>query len=230
VPLVPPHAQLGYPPPVLGGVARLLTITEASLALKLSNNTIRRRLKSGELAGQRIQTPQGYSWRVLVSDAPPMANGVAHHVPDPTTPPAAESPPQDAPDVAPAAGTHGQVPPGEGLVARLEAEVRRLEDHNRDLRAALDDTRTELDARRQETRALLTLLAQSRQALPAAPEPDARPADADGADGGTTGDERVPAASSTGTTEQVDQWAPAQEIPVGTTLSWWRRLGRWLTG
>jgi len=48
-----------------------VSIKEAAERLGVSADTIRRRLKSGELAGEREKTPQGFVWRVeLPQDAP----------------------------------------------------------------------------------------------------------------------------------------------------------------
>lgn len=51
--------------------AERVSIKEAAARLGVSPDTIRRRLKSGELAGERVKTPQGFVWRVaLPQDAP----------------------------------------------------------------------------------------------------------------------------------------------------------------
>ena len=46
-----------------------LTIKEAADRLDLSEVTIRRRLKHGHLSGEKVQTPQGYEWRVCLETA-----------------------------------------------------------------------------------------------------------------------------------------------------------------
>jgi hypothetical protein len=51
-------------------MARRLTVHEAAIALSMSPNTVRRKLKRGELRAEREETPQGYVWRVLVDDPP----------------------------------------------------------------------------------------------------------------------------------------------------------------
>jgi hypothetical protein len=49
----------------------LVTIAEAARRLRLSEYTIRRRLRTGELPGEQVPTPQGYVWMVEVDDEPP---------------------------------------------------------------------------------------------------------------------------------------------------------------
>ena len=46
-----------------------VTIPQAAQALDLSVITIRRRLKRGELRGQKVATAAGFEWRVLVPSA-----------------------------------------------------------------------------------------------------------------------------------------------------------------
>ena len=204
-------------------MTRLLTVPEAAVTLGISLNTVRRKLKTGELPGERITTPQGYAWRVLVADPPNTApEEPAEQVPAEVP---AEAPAAPAPTPSPAAA-----PASEGTVERLEAEVRRLENHNADLRTALDDARTELDARRREAQALLTLLARAREPQSAlALAGEAAPA------AGTSGAEEVPeeVPSTEGTDTQV---VTAQEVPAGEvpTLAerapWWRRAWVWFNG
>jgi len=49
-----------------------MTITEAAHALGVSTDTVRRRLKAGELAGRPEQTMHGFRWLVSLT---PMPNG-----------------------------------------------------------------------------------------------------------------------------------------------------------
>lgn len=60
-----PQARLG------AGMAELeyLTIAEAAERLGVAPDTVRRRLKRGELAGEKEQTAQGYVWRVALPKA-----------------------------------------------------------------------------------------------------------------------------------------------------------------
>lgn len=45
-----------------------VTIQEAAHKLGVAESTIRRRLRNGELEGQQLTTPQGYTWMVDLSD------------------------------------------------------------------------------------------------------------------------------------------------------------------
>ena len=50
----------------------LVSINEAAERLGVSVDTIRRRLKSGDLAGEKVKSAQGFAWRIeLPADAPP---------------------------------------------------------------------------------------------------------------------------------------------------------------
>jgi hypothetical protein len=51
-----------------------VTIAEAALRLGISEPTARRRVRSGELPGTQVRTPQGFTWMVdLPDDLPPEA-------------------------------------------------------------------------------------------------------------------------------------------------------------
>ena len=45
-----------------------VTIAEAAERLRLSERTIRRRVKTGELPGSQLSTPQGFVWMVDLPD------------------------------------------------------------------------------------------------------------------------------------------------------------------
>jgi hypothetical protein len=45
-----------------------VTIQEAAHKLGVAESTIRRRLRNGELEGQQMTTPQGYTWMVELSE------------------------------------------------------------------------------------------------------------------------------------------------------------------
>ncbi len=113
-------------------------IREAAARLGVSADTIRRRLKSGELAGQKERTPQGFTWLVEV----PFTIGPPPH-PDasPELPPAA--PPADS---------------GPAQATAPAAEVRRLEQ-------LVEVLQTELEARRREVEQLHIVLSQQARAL-----------------------------------------------------------------
>jgi hypothetical protein len=50
------------------GLVMQVTIAEAAERLRLSERTVRRRVKSGELSGCQLSTPQGYVWMVDLPD------------------------------------------------------------------------------------------------------------------------------------------------------------------
>ncbi len=111
-------------------------IREAAARLGVSADTIRRRLKRGELAGQKERTPQGFTWLVEV-------------------PFTIEPPPR--PDASPESPAAPADPgPDEGTVPA--AEVRRLEQ-------LVDVLQTELEARRREVEQLHIVLSQQARAL-----------------------------------------------------------------
>ena len=45
-----------------------VTIGEAAKRLGVSEHTVRRRVRSGELPGSQVDTPQGYTWRVEIPE------------------------------------------------------------------------------------------------------------------------------------------------------------------
>lgn len=55
-----------------------VTIGEAAQRLGVSEHTVRRRVRNGELPGSQVATPQGYTWRVEIPEdlpTPGSANG-----------------------------------------------------------------------------------------------------------------------------------------------------------
>ena len=66
-------------------------IAEAARLLGVSEDTVRRRLKRGELQGTKVARPQGFTWAVELARSD-MADG--HHVSEPMQPPP-EAPAQD---------------------------------------------------------------------------------------------------------------------------------------
>ncbi len=113
-------------------------IREAAARLGVSPDTIRRRLKSGELAGHREQTPQGFTWLV--------------EVPFTIEPPPRPDVPLEAPQAPPAAA------PDQEQTTAPAAEVRRLEQ-------LVDVLQAELEARRREVEQLHIVLSQQARAL-----------------------------------------------------------------
>ena len=51
---------------------------EAATRLGVSEHTVRRRVKRGELAGIQVSTPQGFVWRVRLPEAATSPDGVAN--------------------------------------------------------------------------------------------------------------------------------------------------------
>jgi hypothetical protein len=54
---------------IVGNSMPLVTVGEAADRLKVSTQTIKRRLKDGTLKGEQKDTPQGYIWLVDISEA-----------------------------------------------------------------------------------------------------------------------------------------------------------------
>jgi len=57
-----------------------VTIGEAAQRLRVSEHTVRRRVRNGELPGIQVATPQGYTWRVEIPEVeviqePPIIDG-----------------------------------------------------------------------------------------------------------------------------------------------------------
>ena len=55
----------------------LMNVAEAAQRLGVSTDTIKRRLKRGELQGQRQDTPQGFIWLVAIPESSYKVNGTA---------------------------------------------------------------------------------------------------------------------------------------------------------
>ena len=47
-----------------------LSISQAAHTLRLSQSTIRKRLRSGDLQGQKVKGAGGFNWEVFVADDP----------------------------------------------------------------------------------------------------------------------------------------------------------------
>jgi hypothetical protein len=50
-------------------VSETLPLHDAALRLGVSERTLRRRIKAGQLVGRQVATPQGYRWLVDIGDA-----------------------------------------------------------------------------------------------------------------------------------------------------------------
>jgi excisionase family DNA binding protein len=66
------HDGIGTPAPSTGTDPQLggLTVAEASVALGVSVNTIRRWIKEGRVRSERVVTPTGYAYRVFPDGVP----------------------------------------------------------------------------------------------------------------------------------------------------------------
>jgi excisionase family DNA binding protein len=75
-----------------------LPIKEAAERLGVSADTVRRRMKKGELVGEKESTPQGYEWRILLPVRPGTRTAGEGAVPQ-DAPGATEEPPQGSGDL-----------------------------------------------------------------------------------------------------------------------------------
>ena len=125
-------------------------IPEAARVLGVSIPTVKRRLKRGELAGERERTPSGFKWLVLL----PLAEGAESPPPESPGPPTGESPaaPRESP-VSPLVTQRAQEMAAytrqllEPLHARLEAQaerIGRLEEQLERATAELAESRAQL--------------------------------------------------------------------------------------
>ncbi len=128
----------------------LATIAEASQQLGVSVHTLKRRLKRGEVQGQKRPTPQGFVWMVEVPDDASRA--------DKGTPNYTDGVPGAPPD---------------GIPDGVAREFRRMEELVAVLQGQVLSQGEELDARRREVQELHVLLQQTQAALP--PARDGRP-------------------------------------------------------
>ena len=118
----------------------LLSIGQAVTRLGVSEVTIRRRLRKGELKGQKRQTPQGYVWMIELPD-----------------------------DVAEdnKNGGNGEGESLSELVAALRAQVEGQQELVDSLQAQVKVQQEELTAKNKQIEQLHILLQQAQAALPA---------------------------------------------------------------
>ena len=114
-------------------------IREAAMMLGVSPDTIKRRIKGGEIPARKEPRPQGYVWLVQLESTPALAPVAPLHA---WLPAPAPAPTLDAASDAVALA-----------VARAQVE---------ELRALVRTRSEELDARRRETQELLVLLQRSQ--------------------------------------------------------------------
>jgi excisionase family DNA binding protein len=145
---------------------RTVSVTEAARLLGVTEKTVRQRLRTGELRGERTERPQGHVWRVVLDQTIYPVNGSAgavDHRTDPVT-----------------AAHHDQVNGSAGfravevLVAQLAEERRRSEEMERRL-ADLQQERFELAGRLGYFQSELEHARQTIKALEAPKEPIAPP-------------------------------------------------------
>jgi multidrug efflux pump subunit AcrA (membrane-fusion protein) len=118
----------------------LLSIGQAVTRLGVSEVTIRRRLRKGELKGQKRQTPQGYVWLI------------------------------ELPDDIPEDNKNGGDGEGESLaelVAALRSQVEGQQELVDSLQAQVKIQQEELTAKNKQIEQLHVLLQQAQAALPA---------------------------------------------------------------
>jgi hypothetical protein len=189
-----------------GGTVQAVTIPEASRTLGVSVETVRRRLRRQQLAGQKLPTAQGFEWRVLL---PAQLLDAADLAETARSDQAEGAPPTHAPGMAPS-----QAPPPASA-----RELARLEAHVGDLRTELAEARTELEARRREVQELHVIIARLTPAPAALPAPDTSevPEAADQAV-----DQPTPTQAENGSAYTPDQ--------VTRRPTWWRRAWTLVTG
>ena len=121
-----------------------VSIAEAAHKLGISQDTIRKRLRAGELAGEQVRAPGGFRWLVELPE----------DVRGPATPEHADE-------------TAGEAAGLQGIVATLQAQNQSLQDHLATLQAQVQSQGEEMEARRREVQELHVLLQQAQAALPA---------------------------------------------------------------
>jgi hypothetical protein len=118
----------------------LLSISQAVTRLGVSEVTIRRRLRKGELKGQKRQTPQGYVWLIELPDDIPKDNKN---------------------------GGNGEGDSLLELVAALRSQVEGQQELVDSLQAQVKIQQEELTAKNKQIEQLHVLLQQAQAALPA---------------------------------------------------------------
>ena len=192
----------------------LVPIAEAARRLGVSADTVRRRLKRGELEGEQHPTAQGFTWLVAM----PAGSG------------ASDAAPVQAPDIHPATSAEGTtvaelwraleeegkatVAAKDETIGRLAAEVAYLRDRENTeitfLREQLDQRSRELAAERERFDVIQQLALQRIEALTA-----------------TVGDQRQDAPTAAPEPPGRDEAASEDDR---ASPSWWTRTWRKLVG
>jgi hypothetical protein len=134
-------------------VERLVPIRDAAGILGVSEITVRRRIKANELLAIKQETPQGFTYLVVLEDESPDQ--------------IASSPPDQSPVLVPVTGDHPPTHPDtERLIRSLEERLTFAEDRIQFMESQIAD-------RTRETEQLHILLSQAMRALPAEVAPTA---------------------------------------------------------
>jgi excisionase family DNA binding protein len=120
-----------------------VSIDEAARLLGVSQDTIRRRIRNGELKAHQETRPQGYIWRVTLPDEEPESEG-QNHVCDTCL--------------------------SSDLVEALRNTIQRQDDAIAQLRTQLEAKDRQLETRGREVQELHVLLQQAQAALAAPKE------------------------------------------------------------
>ena len=117
-----------------------VSIDEAARLLGVSQDTIRRRIRNGELKAHQETRPQGYVWRVTLPDEEPESEG-QNHV--------------------------GDTYLSSELVEALRDTIQRQDNTIAQLRTQLEAKDRQLETRAREVQELHVLLQQAQAVLPA---------------------------------------------------------------
>ena len=130
----------------------LVSVAEAAKFLGVSEETVKRRIRRGELVGKQHPRPQGYAWMVEIPDELQPTNNDTHHD--------INTDHDDAITTQHPVNDHTNNGSGVGELRRLDQMVGILEKQ-----ATLHQE--ELESRRREVQELHVLLQQAHAALPA---------------------------------------------------------------
>ena len=135
-----------------------LTIKDAAAHLGVSENTIRRRLKSGKLQGEQEQTDQGYRWLILID----VEEEDPESEPDPQEPSQA-----DTQTGSPTVNQEDTHPDTQRLIDRLTSENDRLLEEVAAARQEAADARAQAARERERSDTLILTALQRIEALSA---------------------------------------------------------------
>mgnify|MGYP001339545524 CR=1 FL=1 len=127
----------------------LVSVAEAAKFLGVSEETVKRRIRRGELVGKQHPRPQGYAWMVEIPNELQATNNDTHH--DINT---------DHDDAI----TPQQLVTGDGSIG---GELKRLDQMVVILEKQATLHQEEMESRRREVQELHVLLQQAHAALPA---------------------------------------------------------------